>query len=115
MLQRHFKAIASPDIPSVYDLLVESHCGSFLKCQVKSTNQVETINGSRYWRFSTKKTKGLYGDGELHFFALVILPLRLVIFEKLKGVNAAIYRIKESDASRSLEERSLQHVLGEWL
>jgi len=115
VLQRHFKAIAFPDIPSVYDLLVESHSGSFLKCQVKSTNQVEEINGCRYWRFNTRRAKGIYKTSECHFFALVILPERLVIFEKIERVQTLIYRIKEADLSRTLEEQSIQHALGEWL
>lgn len=115
MLQRHFKAIASPDIPSVYDLLVESHSGLFLKCQVKSTNQVETLNGSRYWRFATRRTGGLYRPEDCHFFALVILPKRIVIFEKTEQVKSRIHRIKEADVSSILEEQSIQHALGEWL
>jgi len=115
VLQRHFKAIASPDIPSVYDLLVESHSGSFLKCQVKTTNKIEELNGCRYWRFNTRRKGSLYKRDDVHFFALVILPERIVIFEKAEDVLVPIYRVKENDVSNTLEEQSLQHALGEWL
>jgi len=114
VLQRHFKAIAFPNIPSPYDLVAESYGGSFLKCQVKTCDSVNVINGCRYWRFHTSNKAGAYLETEVDFFALVSLPRRLVFFRAVSDVKK-VCRIREDQMTERGEIESLDAVLGQYL
>ena len=68
VLQRHVKAIAFPDIPTSYDLLVETKSNEFLRCQVKTTDVIWSVNEYDYWRFHAKKESGAYTSKDCDFF-----------------------------------------------
>lgn len=116
VLQRHFVAIAYPNIPTAYDLTVQAKSGEFLKCQVKTSNTIEKINGSEYWRFHASKHKGHYTTEEVDFFAFVILPKRLCFFELAKDVCGKLsHRIPKLSATPENEKESIKKTLGYWI
>jgi hypothetical protein len=115
VLQRHFLAIAFPDKPSVYDLIVETKTNSFLRCQVKTSNSISSVNGSDYYRFHTLKSSGKYSKTDCDFFAFVVLRHRTVVFVNPENVKSAVYRVKLDDATFENEAQTLQQTLGEWL
>ena len=116
VLQRHFSAIAFPDKPSSYDLLVEVHRTSFLRCQVKTTNYVDVVNGNSYYRFNSQtRNVGMYTNDHCDFFAFVVLPTRTVIFDKPENVKSSVYRVKQEHATLDAEEETFRKTLGAWL
>lgn len=114
VLQRHFKTIAFPDLAAPYDLVAESYNGDFLRCQVKTADAVNVVNGYRYWRFNTAKKTSCYTNDEIDFFALVCLPRRLLIFQAFENTSAQS-RLREDAFTERLELETLNEVLGEHL
>lgn len=115
VLQRHFPAIAFPNIPTAYDLMAETKDGQFLRCQVKTCEKPNEIRGFSYWRFQTTKRKTMYTDKEIDFFALVVLPKRLVVFMRPEDVVSQTQRFKTDEVNEDLELISLERTLGAWL
>lgn len=113
VLQRHFKTIAFPQLPTAYDLLVETK-SQFLRCQVKTAHKVTTINSNRYFKFSTSfRQTQKYTKDDIDFFALVILPNRVMQFYP-PSVGVSVY-IKESDATLEKEQASFKNLLSKYL
>tara|TARA_R110000796_G_C14565774_1_gene435286 strand:+ start:104 stop:502 length:399 start_codon:yes stop_codon:yes gene_type:complete len=115
VLQRHFSAIASPDKPSAYDLIVETKDNFFLRCQVKTSDSISSINGSNYWSFHTHKSSGMYTHDDCDFFAFVVLRKRTVVFAKPENIKSSVYRIRLDEATLEKEATTLKQTLGEWL
>lgn len=116
VLQRHFKAIAFPNLPTPYDLILEAYDGRFLKCQVKTCDIINTINGCRYWKFNTGKSKKQYTADEVDFFALVSLPRRLIFcmsFDEIGAIHTT--RLRETQFTERAETESINKVLGDYL
>lgn len=114
-LQQHFRAIAFPGLPSAYDLVVESHAGKFLRCQVKTCGTQAKQGGSTYWRFNTGKRLNPYLKSDVDFFALVILPLRMCIFLDVSDITGPTYRIPTNKLDLDIENKSLNKVLGNYI
>ena len=119
LLQRIFPAIAFPQTVTHYDIICESKSGSFLKCQVKTTNNLENTNGSLYWRFGTnKKTKGvrnnMYLDSDVDFFAFVCLKKNLVIFVEFSDVKSCFFRIPDRKMNKRNQDRSVIKLSKAW-
>jgi hypothetical protein len=115
VLQRHVKAIAFPDIPTSYDLLVETMSNEFLRCQVKSSDVISSVNGCDYWRFHAKKASGAYTSKDCDFFAFVILQTRTIVFKTPDNLTSGVFRVRLDDATFENEAQTLQQTLGEWL
>ena len=115
VLQRSFRAIAFPNIPAPYDLIVESYAGKLFKCQVKTCDKPKTITGNEYWRFNTRSRAGRYLDTEIDFMALVILPRRLVYFLSVNDIKADCIYLNTESVERSIEAETLTKVLGEYI
>ena len=115
VLQRHFQTIAFPDRPSAYDLLVETHSNSFLRCQVKTSDSLDTVRGNHYYRFHTRSRSGAYTNKECDFFAFVVLPTRTVVFAKPEDITSAVFRVKQDASTLDTENQTLLTTLGEWL
>jgi hypothetical protein len=115
VLQRHVKAIAFPDIPTSYDLLVETMSNEFLRCQVKTTDVIWSVKGYDYWRFHATRESGAYTSKDCDFFAFVILQARTVVFALPDNVTGGQFRVKLDDATFHNEAQTLQQTLGEWL
>jgi len=116
VLQRHFVAIAYPNIPTAYDLTAQTKSGDFLKCQVKTSDTLETVNGSNYWRFHTSRQRGHYTTSDVDFFAFVVLPQRLCFFESAEDICGKLFhRIPESKATLENELDNINSVLGRWI
>jgi len=114
VLQREFPAIAFPDRPSAYDLLIETEVNTFLRCQVKTSDVINSVNGCDYWKFNIRRTAGNYKSGDCDFFAFVVLRARTVVFAKSDDVTTS-FRVRLDDATFENEERTLKQTLGEWL
>ena len=115
VLQRHFKAIAFPNLPTAYDLVVETKNNSFLRCQVKSSDVISSTNGCDYWRFHAQKASGSYTSRDCDFFAFVILQARTVVFARPDNLTSGVFRVRLDDATFENEAQTLQQTLGEWL
>lgn len=114
VLQRHFQAIAFPHIPTAYDILAHHKSGAFLKCQVKTAEKTTNIKGSKYWQFKTRKKSKMYDDTEVDFFALVVLPKRIVTFLSKADATGQFY-LREADATPEKEQKTLVDVLGSYI
>lgn len=57
----------------------------------------------------------MYNSVEIDFFALVILPKRLVVFIRPEEVTGQSYRIPEKKVCQDLEEATLIETLGAWM
>ena len=99
-----------------YDLLAQKKTGDFLKCQVKTTDKLQTVKGNNYWMFNTGKTSKVkeYSVSEIDFFALVVLPKRVVSFV-LPNEAKSTFSIREDKATSQYEEQTLRDVLGIYL
>ena len=119
VLQRIFPAIAFPQTTTHYDILCETESGSFVKCQVKTTNKIEINNGCSYWRYRTGKTKTgkknqRYEANEVDFFAFVCLPKGLIYFVEASEVDTMFMRIPISHMTKRKQERSLKKMYKKW-
>lgn len=111
VLQRHFQAIAFPQSLTAYDLIAHHASGKFLKCQVKTAEKQKDVRGYKYWKFDTRKSSGLYGKSEIDFFALVVLPKRIVTFLD-RSESKSICYLKDDQVTAEREQETLEKVLG---
>jgi len=115
VLQRSFRAIAFPNIPAPYDLIVESHAGKLLRCQVKTCDTPKIVNGNEYFRWNTRSSAGIYKEKDIDFMALVILPRRLVYFLDVKDIKGYSFYLRTDAAAELLESETLKKVLGSYI
>lgn len=114
MLQRHFEAIAFPNIPAPYDLLVETKEGKFLKCQVKTADSTSSNKGNNYWQFRTTHGTQKYTKQMIDFFAFVILPKRKIVFGTPESMGKTFW-VPMHLATSENEQKTLESVLGKYL
>jgi hypothetical protein len=119
VLQRIFPAIAFPQTTRHYDILCETESGGFVKCQVKTTNRIETTHGCSYWRYrarktSTGKTNQKYEAKDVDFFAFVCLPKGLIYFVEASEVNTLFMRIPIRLMTKRKQENSLKKISKKW-
>lgn len=115
LLQRYFKAIAFPNAPSHYDLLVETKNSEFLRCQIKTTKQLEQKRKTAVWKFTTARNGKKYESNEIDFFVLVALPKNLCAFYLVGECDKGSVRILDKDFTEKLQSETFDKVLRPYL
>lgn len=115
LLQRHFPAIAFPNVAAPYDLIVQTKNSEFLRCQIKTTKQLEQNRSSAVWKFTTARDGKKYGSGEIDFFVLVALPKNLCAFYLVEECDKGSLRIFDKDFTEQLQSETFDKVLRHYL